>query len=73
MALCVAVLYLLYQRLMLPYVERNDQVGENISDLAAAGVFGIMFALVLMPNATVHQTCVSFSPLRLTAPGWQWL
>ena len=58
MALCVAVLYLLYQRLMLPYVERNDQVGENISDLAAAGVFGIMFALVLMPNASVHETCV---------------
>ena len=52
----MSVIYLAYQRLMLPYVERLDQVGENISDFAAVGTFVILVALVLMPNASVTTT-----------------
>ena len=62
MALCVAALYLLYQRLVLPFVERVDQVGENISDVAAVGTFAIMLALVLMPHASVTTTCAASRP-----------
>jgi hypothetical protein len=57
-ALAVSALYLAYQRLTLPYVERLDQVGENISDFAAVGTFFIFLVLVLMPNASVTTTCV---------------
>ena len=62
-ALAVSVLYLAYQRLTLPYVERLDQVGENISDAAAVGTFLIFLALVLLPNASVATTCAQLCAL----------